>query len=247
MGRIARKCLDTSFFHVIVQGINKEYIFKNEKYINRYIKLFNEKINKENLEIIAFCIMNNHAHFLIHTENIQYLSKFMQKLNSAYARYYNYMENRVGYVFRDRYKSEPITSKTYLIHCIKYIHQNPVKANMVKNTEEYKYSTSNQYKNMLLENKIPQIFSKEEFTYICDDNIQIAENFMDIDVDIKEIMENSIKKFIDKENIKLFEILENNDILKGLIKYLKTYQNIKYVDIMRFLDITKGTMERFKR
>ena len=85
MPRIARNCLDTSFFHVMVQGINKEYIFKNNQYINRYLQLLKEKLNREKLEIIAYCIMNNHAHLLIQVGDIKELSKYMQKVNSTYA------------------------------------------------------------------------------------------------------------------------------------------------------------------
>ena len=77
MGRIARQYLETSFFHVMVQGINKEYIFKNERYINRYIQLIREEIPRDNLKIIAFCIMNNHAHFLINTQKIEFSKKNM--------------------------------------------------------------------------------------------------------------------------------------------------------------------------
>lgn len=75
--RIARNCLDTSFFHVMVQGINKEYIFKNNRYIKRYLQLMKEKLNREELEMIAYCIMNNHAHILVKTEDIKKLSKYM--------------------------------------------------------------------------------------------------------------------------------------------------------------------------
>lgn len=165
MPRIARQYLETSFFHVMVQGINKEFIFKNDRYINRYLQLIRKNLNKENLKIIAFCIMNNHAHLLIQTKNRGELSKYMQKVNSMYAKYYNYMENeRVGYVFRDRYKSEPILDKRQLIQCVKYIHQNPVKAKMVKNQCEYKYSSYCFYQNGQI--KKAEIFTEEEIAFI---------------------------------------------------------------------------------
>ena len=71
----------------------------------------------------------------------------MKTLNEDYARYYNYVKNRVGYVYRDRYLSEPITNRNYLLNCISYIHNNPVKAGIVKKCEEYKYSSYNDYIN----------------------------------------------------------------------------------------------------
>lgn len=246
MGRIARKYLDASFFHVIVQGINKEYIFKTERYIKRYMEFVYREIDRFNLRIIAFCIMNNHAHFLINIENIEELSKYMQKLNSSYARYYNYMEGRVGYVFRDRYKSEPINNRRYLIQCVKYIHENPVKAKMVKNAYDYKYSSYNIYRDLVKNNKGSDIFLTEELYYICNDNVCSNMSFIDIDINFEENINNYISNFILKEGIKVFEIFENSDILKELIKYLKKSCKVKYVDIMRYFSITKGTMERLK-
>lgn len=248
MSRMARQYLETSFFHVMVQGINKEYIFKNERYINRYLQLIRKNINNEILEIIAYCIMNNHAHLLIQTDNINELSKFMQTVNSIYAKYYNYIENdRVGYVFRDRYKSEPILNKRQLIQCIKYIHQNPVKAKMVQNEKEYKYSSYQLYLQKIKSNIKKSIFTKEDLELICNTEVSYEEEFFDIENDIEKIIDNAISEFIKQEDIKVFEIFQKDDILKKLIRFLKVRKNIKYTQIMKKLDITKRTMERLKK
>ena len=69
--------------------------------------LINEKYN---IKIIAYCIMNNHTHMLLETTDLKNLSKYMQSLNTRYGKYYNKKYNRVGYVFRDRYKAEGIYS-----------------------------------------------------------------------------------------------------------------------------------------
>ena len=134
VSRQVRENLKSSFFHVMIQGIRKEYIFSKEQYIRMYLKLLNEKRKELKIKIIAYCIMNNHAHLLMETKNIKELSKFMQKINGCYAKYYNFMEDRVGYVFRDRYKCQIIKNQKHLVQCIKYIHQNPVKAGMVKDS-----------------------------------------------------------------------------------------------------------------
>ena len=102
--RLSRKDYDASFFHVMVQGHNKEYIFEKDKNKKKYLKLMKE--NEKEIEILAYCIMGNHVHMLIHTSKIDDMSKFMHKINSEYAMYYNYIEKgRVGSVYRDRYKS----------------------------------------------------------------------------------------------------------------------------------------------
>lgn len=143
--RIARNKLNTPFFHVIVQGINKEYIFYKKQYIDKYKNLLLENSKKYEINIISYCIMNNHAHILLYTEKIIELSKFMKSINTSYAKYYNKGESRVGFVFRNRYETEPIYEKKHLVNCMSYIHNNPVKAKMVKKIGAYKYSSYNDY------------------------------------------------------------------------------------------------------
>ena len=245
MARKARENLETSFFHVMVQGINKEYIFKKERYIRQYINLLRNNIYNVQLKIISFCIMSNHAHLLIRTESIEDLSTYMQKVNSSYAKYYNYMEDgRVGYVFRDRFKSEPILERRRLIRCVKYIHNNPVKAGMVKNIIDYKYSSYKYYSEHILNHGI---FTKDEMQYICDDNTGIEGDFIDIDIKMEDRIKNGILEFLEKENIKTFEIFEKRDILKKLIKYLKFDKKINYIEIKKYLEISRWTMDGLKQ
>lgn len=140
MPRIARVYSQTTFFHVITQGIERSYIFKYDDDIKYYIKVMNELIEEYKLKIIAYCIMNNHAHILINVESTENLSKYMHRLNTKYAIFYNKKHNRVGYVFRDRYKSEGIYNEVQLYNCIEYIYNNPVKAGICKFPWEYPYS-----------------------------------------------------------------------------------------------------------
>ena len=124
MPRFPRNYIKTTAFHVITQGINRSYIFENPEDIKYYIKVM-YKLNEQcKIKIVAYCIMNNHAHILIETDKINNLSKYMQRLNTIYAKYYNKKYSRVGYVFRDRYKSEGIYSEEHLYNCIKYIYDN---------------------------------------------------------------------------------------------------------------------------
>ena len=149
MPRRARRSLETCFFHVIVQGINREYIFKKEEYMKKYFQLLLKKSDEYDVKILAYCIMNNHAHFLLFSGNVDALGKCMKSVNTAYAMFYNKHEERVGYVFRDRYLSEPIMSERQLYNCIAYIHYNPVKAEMVSQLENYPFSSYMDYINKI--------------------------------------------------------------------------------------------------
>ena len=232
MPRNARKNTYSKFFHIMIQGLNKEYIFKEEKEIKTYLKILTEKSKNKNLQIIAYCIMNNHAHFLIYTEEIKEISKLMSQVNTKYAIYYNKSNSRCGYVFRNRYKAEEILTETHFISCINYIHNNPVKAKICNKKSEYKYSSYNEYlnKNNLLDiNAISEILEKNNI------NIKDLIGKSDMNQNYKFI---EYREYEDKAEIKKF-ILEKFCREKGIknIKdivneknYLKEISTLLYVE-----------------
>ena len=90
MPRISRNSITSKFIHVITQGIKKEYIFQENEYKIEYIKLLNRIVREfESVKILAYCIMDNHAHLLIYTDKTKGLSKIMSKLNTSYGIFYN--------------------------------------------------------------------------------------------------------------------------------------------------------------
>src|SRR5699024_10976571 len=100
MSRIVRKMLQGQVFHVMSQGINREYIFEQSKDKEKYFNLMKKYTKEFNIHLIAYCIMHNHVHLLIKTEKIDYVSNFMRMVNGKYAIFYNQKYNRVGFVFR---------------------------------------------------------------------------------------------------------------------------------------------------
>jgi len=211
----------------MIQGINKEYIFQNNEYKDKYIKLL-KNAKEFDIKIIAFCIMDNHAHLLVEILEIQKLSEFMWKINFEFARYYNKKEERVGVVFRNRYRLEEIYDEKYLFCCIAYIHNNPVKAGIVNNCKDYKYSNYNEF-NAKNEYAI-KYESKENYS-----------KFIDVK-DEKDDIERAIADFINKEQIELKKIKENKDDLKRLVKYIKSTCNVSNIEISKNLDISKTTV-----
>ena len=221
MPRFPRNYTNTPFFHIITQGINKSYIFTNVEDIKYYIKLIYKLSKEHKIKIIAYCIMNNHAHMLIEAEDLNELSKYMQRLNCTYGKYYNRKYNRVGYVFRDRYKSEGIYSEEQLYNCIKYIYDNPVKAGICTEAKDYPYSN---YKNINKE-------IKEKYT------------FMDVDDD-NSICEKVIKEFLNKNNLNISDLKKNQKKLKELIIILKTEYNVSLRKIAEKMKIGRETIRK---
>lgn len=205
MPRLPRSYFQTSFFHVISQGIEKKFIFDEPDDIKKYIHFMYEILEDYHVKIIAYCIMNNHSHILLEVESISNLSLYMQRLNTKYANYYNTKYNRVGFVFRNRFKSEGIFSEKYLYNCINYIFMNPVKAEMCDGPKDYPYSN---YKEYVRENNI--VIEK------IDDEC----NFIDIDEDKESKCNEIIENFLNKNNKKINQLPWNLELLKELLVIL---------------------------
>lgn len=244
MSRIARNNYNASFFHIMVQGLNKEYIFNKEIYIKVYENLLRRKSEKYQVNIIAYCIMNNHAHILIQVDEIEEMSKFMHSVDTEYAKFYNEQEERVGYVYRERFRSEPIEDIRYFAKCINYIHLNPVKAKIVKSCEEYKYSSYNNYiyKNGFVNLEIVR-------NVLGDDYIEVLKQYnknVNIFLDDEESnnIDDKICDFLEEKELKLYEILENKKKLQEILIYLQEKQKIKYAVMMEKFDIGKTKLAK---
>lgn len=145
MARKAREDFESEVFHIVVQGINREKIFEGTHFKVAYLDKLNAEKEAYGVKILAYCVMDSHCHLLLHVESIDKMSRYMQKVNTTFAQYYNFKEDRVGFVFRDRFKSQAIYDEQYLVNCLVYIHNNPVKAGIASRAETYKFSSCKDY------------------------------------------------------------------------------------------------------
>ncbi|HEY2583987.1 MAG TPA: transposase [Mucilaginibacter sp.] len=92
-------------------------------------------------EVYSYCLMPNHFHFFLKVNDEVLFEKGIKSFFISYAKVINKKYNRVGSLFQGRYKVSEITSDSYYTTIITYIHQNPVVAKLVKNMDDYKYSS----------------------------------------------------------------------------------------------------------
>ena len=222
MPRYPRNFIKTSYFHVMTQGINKSYIFEKGEDIKYYIKIMYELKKEYNIKIIAYCIMNNHAHILIQTEDVKELSKYMQRLNIKYGKYYNKKYKRVGYVFRDRYRSEGIYNEEHLYNCINYIYENPVKAGICDVASKYPYSN---YKKTEIE---------KNGNYV----------FIDIEEEQARDYREYIKEYLKRKNVEFYELNNNKNLLKELINTLYSKYRLSLRKIAEETNIARETIRK---
>lgn len=248
MPRIAIKDYNTSFFHIMVQGIRREYIFNEQTDIETYSRLIYKYMKKFNVKIIAYCIMNNHSHLLVYIDKIQNLSQFMKCVNTTYAMYYNKKYKKTGYVFRNRYKAEPIFDELYLNNCISYIHNNPLEAGICLSPEQYKFSSYREYTTnsgkIIKESK--NIFPEINALFINNiNNLNNNCHFIDYQED-KEFLDKEIvmKKFLKENSLKKDDIKNNIKYLKQIILKLKTECNLTHQEIANEFNISRIRVTR---
>ena len=140
MSRLPRKAFETNYYHVIVQGIGKEKIFEQGWMKAEYLNDLALYKDIHGIKVLTYVVMDNHCHMLLYAPDAPSLGAYMRRVNTRYAQFYNHMCERVGYVFRDRYKSQAIFDDDYLINCMVYIHNNPVKVGIVQNPADYAHS-----------------------------------------------------------------------------------------------------------
>lgn len=250
MPRTARRDCYTEFFHVMIQGLNKEYIFNNELEINTYLKYLKENLKDKNLQIIAYCMMNNHAHFLIHSNDILEISKLMSQVNTKYAIFYNKFNHRCGIVFRNRYKSEQIFTYSHLVSCINYIHNNPVKAKICEKKENYKYSSYRDYKKngkILNTEKIEDILKKYDIAIeaVLREKYESYKFIDDTDEEDKEKLKISIvQEFLKNNNINREELIGNKFYLKKIATLMYMEFNFKQTEIAETLGVKRLKIHR---
>lgn len=129
----------------MTRGLNKEFIFKNDKNKRLYLKYLLNHTNWDKTTILGYVVMENHFHMLVYTKSITAISKTMSSVNTRFAKYYNKSIDRTGYVFTGRFKAQPIVDRNHLFNCLTYIHKNPVKANLCGHESEYAYSSYWEY------------------------------------------------------------------------------------------------------
>lgn len=135
-----------AMYHVTSRGNRRNDIFKEEQDYIVYLENLKEAIEyyETNYKIISYCLMTNHVHLQIktHDKHIWYL---ISRINKSYARNFNNKYNYVGHLFQSRYNAELIEEDRYVLEASKYIHLNPVRANMVNNPQDYKWSSYSMY------------------------------------------------------------------------------------------------------
>lgn len=184
-------------YHLVQRGNDKIFIFENDTLKKHYLNLMFENRAEFNYEILCYAIMNNHYHFIIQTNGAS-LSIIMHTINTKFSKFYNNYLNHLNHVFGERFGAKLVTNVDYLLCLLKYIHLNPVNANLCDTVHDYQWSSDYFYMNNLNEfvniDIILDIFSKDR-------NLAIKKylDFMNSGEPSDYVMDNLLK--IDVKNL----------------------------------------------
>ncbi|MEO1885777.1 MAG: transposase [Methyloprofundus sp.] len=140
MSRPLRIELAGGLYHVTSRGNRRENIYDNDEDRKEWLTILEKVCARFNWRCHAYCLMDNHYHFVIETAEGN-LSKGMRQLNGVYTQFFNRQYNRVGHVFQGRYKAILVEKETYLLELSRYVVLNPVRAKMVGQAEDWPWSS----------------------------------------------------------------------------------------------------------
>lgn len=165
------------FYHIINRSVALIPIFRDQRDFNRFLYVINyyhfqdtplpfskikklsvikqkkifdnlEKQKKLLVEVICFCLMPNHFHFLLKQVRKDGISIFLKNIQDSYGKYYNIKYKRIGPLFQNRFKAILVENENQLLHLSRYIHLNPYSSLVVKKKEDllqYPWSSFPQY------------------------------------------------------------------------------------------------------
>ena len=197
MPRQARRQSESGIYHVMLRGINRQQIFEDEEDFQKFISVLKECKAISGFKLFAYCLMGNHIHILIKPEK-ENLELIFKRIGSRYVYWYNWKYHRTGHLFQDRYKSEPVDDENYFLTVLRYVHQNPIRANLCKRIEDYEYSSYHEYQNdkssltdtdfvySMIDKKTLLIFFEQDNNDVC---LDISNTFRLNDEEAKAIIE----------------------------------------------------------
>ncbi|ETI89116.1 MAG: hypothetical protein Q607_CBUC00182G0096 [Clostridium butyricum DORA_1] len=177
MGRKKLEWYPGAMYHVTARGNRRNDIFKEEIDFEFYLNCMEEALNyyKDCYRIISYCLMTNHVHIQIEAKE-KPINFYIGRINNFYAKNFNKKYNFIGHLFQSRYNAEIIEKDEYVLEVSRYIHLNPVRANIINKPEDYKWSSYCMY----IGNK------KEEFicsniilSYFKDNNRELYKEYVE--------------------------------------------------------------------
>lgn len=253
MPRKPRQHSSTGIYHIILRSVNQHIIFEEESDYQKFLFILSDCITKYNIDIYAYCIMDNHIHILLHSSD-DHLSCFFQSLGTRFVRWYNNKYFRSGHLFQERFYSSAVENKSQYLMTLAYIHNNPVKAKICRFPSEYRWSSYNAFfgaKNPIVDiaYSYKEAGSKESLLHY----------FSTVDASLDETLFSEDHRptnhyFTDEKALSMFKEITNLSSTSEVVSLSKPLRNqfiqqfkqegFTYKQISRLMDVSLTTVKR---
>ncbi len=166
-----------AFYHVMARGNHRESILKDDSDRERFLKKLLEYKERYGFILYAYTLMSDHIHLLIEVGK-EPLSRIMQGLLQSHTQWYNHKYKTVGHLFQGRYKAILCDKNSYLLNLVRYIHLNPVRAEIVKEPAKYKWSSHRIYLGLALSDIVDTEFVLTQLSSNMQESRQIYQSFV---------------------------------------------------------------------
>ena len=234
----------------MLRGINRQVIFHDDEDCLTFINVIKKKKIRSKFDLYAYCLMGNHVHLLLR-EKDESVSSIMQRICSSFVYWYNLKYDRNGHLFQERFKSEPVENERYLFTVLRYIHQNPIKAGIVRRIEDYKWNSYHEYfrKNSFIDTcYILNLFSEDLTESLNKYKEFMSQENDDICLDYDEkrrLSDDDLLLLIEEKfGVKkgLFHLLDD-ETRRNIIRRLKSLNGVSIRQISRVTGVSKYKVE----
>ncbi|MDT8858873.1 transposase [Alkalihalobacillus sp. MEB130] len=139
MGRKRRDWLPHAFYHIVSRGNRRDALFLDSSDFVVFLQILEKVYERIPYQLVSYCLMTNHFHLQLRSP--EHISKVMSLVNKRYANYFNTKYKLTGHVFEKRYFSQMIQDRAGMLEVSRYIHLNPLKANLVTHPAVYHWSS----------------------------------------------------------------------------------------------------------
>lgn len=141
MVRQRRIYYNNAVYHITFRGNNRQAVLKEKEDKILLLKTLAKFKERFQFKLYGLCLMDNHAHLVIEASHSATVSRIMQAVLLSFSFQYRRKYKYIGHVWQGRFRSNVIEGDNYILECLEYIHNNPVRANMVRVAEDYPWSS----------------------------------------------------------------------------------------------------------
>lgn len=251
MGRVSRKKSKSGIYHIMLRGVNRQNIFEDNDDRYKFLEVLRNFKENCRYEIYGYCLMSNHIHILMQ-ELDDSISVAIKRISASYVLWYNKKYDRVGHLFQERFKSEPVEDDGYFLTVLRYIHRNPINAGIVNDILKARWTSYNEYINK--PDLVDTSIALELFSSSRDKAMGLYKKYMEEDnedkcLDLEEkifLNDEEILAYIKSLGVSEISTLQQMDRISRdtIIAEIKKLEAISLRQLSRITGVSKSVIGR---